>query len=92
MRVMKTAITATIDKADMAIGTINESVAVKKKPLAFKCLLFHHNNHYYIDRRIYLNLSKAIQSAAGLNVFVMCKIITLLFKLNLLYRNTFILL
>ena len=66
---MKTATTATIDKAAMTIGT--KSSVQKKKKIAFKCLLFHKNNHYYIDRRIYLTLSKAIQSAAraGLNVF-----------------------
>ena len=36
---------------------------MKKKK---KKLLPEHNNNYYIDRHIYLHLSKSIQSAAGL--------------------------
>ena len=73
---MKTATTATIDKADMATGTkFNESVVVLGVPSTVK-----NNSHLnvfffikiistIIDRRIYLNLSKAKKSAAGLNVF-----------------------
>ena len=54
----------------------------------------NNNNNYYIDGRIYLNLSKSIQSTAGLKALkpvangrsLMCK--SLPYYLHLLYRST----
>ena len=67
--------------------------------LFFSCSGWLKINHYHcIDRRIYLNLSRSTQSAAGLNSlkpaangrYFMCK--SLPYYLHLLYRSTFILL
>ena len=59
---------------------------------------YYYYYYYYFNRRIYLNLSKSTQSAAGLKAlkpavngrYLMCK--SMPYYIHLLYRSTFILL